>query len=286
MRAILLAGLGILITLSSRAADQPASQAYQAELTNISQRVRSGDYQALFDAAKLPASVAVPYISGWAGWGPGPRPPTDQSARAALQEVAGYADFLREDIAKASAEGRVPGYDFNTLEEIDTPEAAQVVAPYLFDVKTVTPPNGDLQGDSNVGAALLTLQRMNIPNAPKISSEASNSAVLIAWQRWAIANGLVSKGWSSRVGAPSWLLALDAAGSTAPSRPKPSPMQIKNSPSPSSSPSPFTAATANPSNTPPSVLETTSPKNTLTVVSIGVVVLLAIVGVFMWKKRP
>ena len=219
--------------------------------------------------------------------GPGPRPPADQSARAALQQVAGYEDFLREDIAKASAEGRVPGYDFNTLEEIATPEAAQVVAPYLFDFKTVTPPNGDLEGDSNVGAALLALQRMNIPSAPKISSEASNSAVLIAWQRWAIANGLVPKGWSSRVGAPSWLLALDAAGSAAPSRPKPSPTQIKYSPTPTASESPLTAATANPTNTPPSALETTSTKNLLFIWGSVVLVLLVIAAVVVvLRKRP
>jgi hypothetical protein len=108
--------------------------------------------------------------------------------------VNGYAAYLQDDLAKANAEGTVPGYDFIILEEIDTPKAASVIAPYLFDFDTMTPPDGDLPGDSNLGGALLALRRMNLPDAPSLSPEASNSTALKSMAKMGHSEGIRAQG--------------------------------------------------------------------------------------------
>jgi hypothetical protein len=243
-----------------------------AKLSEISRRVSSGDYNALFEAAKLPAPVAVPYISKWAGWGPGPRPQSDQAARAALRQVNGYAAYLRDDVAKASAGGIVPVYDFIIMEQIATPEAAAVVASYLFDFKTTMPPDGDLLGDSNVGEAMLSLVRMKLPDAPSMAPGMLNSAELIAWQKWAIAKGYVPKDWSSRVGAPAWMLKMEAW-----KPPTPTPLATK-------SPSPVAASSPSSANVPAAAASKPLGYTAATLTAV-ILALLVLTGVFAWKRR-
>jgi hypothetical protein len=185
------------------------------KLDNITSRVRSGDYSALNEVSAFPAPIAVPYLEFWM------RPLSTGQQRAAASEalgqVQGYADYIQQDMGKTTAEGVVPVSDFGLLEAIGTPEAAAVVAPYLFDFKTITPQEGDLMGDSNLFEALDTLTQMKLPGAPPPQSpQMSHSAYLIEWQRWAISKGFVPKEWSSRVGAPAWLARMDEVENAVP----------------------------------------------------------------------
>jgi len=257
-------------------------------LDNITNRVRGGDYNALKEASTLPAPIAVPYLEFWM------RPlSTEQQRKAAseaLGQVQGYADYIRQDMAKTTAEGGVPESDFELLAAIGTPEAAAVVAPYLFDFKTITPQRGDLMGDSNLFEALDTLTRMKLPEAPPPQSpQMSHSAYLMEWQRWAISKGLVPKEWSSRVAAPAWLIRMDAVEKAVPmpvltttTAQQPArtavPLSSIASGSPSSTNTPPAAIS-------PSAVENASGGNPLAIVVGVVVVLLVIWGLFTWKKR-
>jgi hypothetical protein len=197
------------------------TQAQEELLTTTTQRVRSGDYKALFEAAKLPPEIAIPYISYWGTDRVGPRAPSD-IVRAALIQVHGYADYIKADIAKAGAvappyKGMVPWYDFEILSLIATHEAAAIVAPYLFDfqMRGEPPAPGSFCGtctlDANCDGAVLSLELMNWGDAPAGEfSQMDNSAILIAWQKWAISKGYVPKDWSSKVQAPAWMLQMDA----------------------------------------------------------------------------
>jgi len=223
-------GFATAICLGQTTPSQSPSptQAQEELLDSISQRVRSGDYKALFEAAKLPPEIAIPYISQWGTDGPGPRPPSDSVVRAALIQVHGYADYIKADIAKAGAvappyKGMVPWYDFETLSLISTPEAAAIVAPYLFDfqMRGEPPSPGSFCGtstlDANCDGAVSSLELMNWGDAPAGEfSQMDNSAILIAWQKWAISKGYVPKDWSSRVQAPAWMLQMEAFGRTPP----------------------------------------------------------------------
>jgi hypothetical protein len=185
-------------------------------LDNITNRVRGGDYSALNEVATMPASVAVPYLHFWIDPGNAPQL---KAATQAFRQVQGAADYLKQDMSDMTAQGSVPVNDFGLLELIGTSAAAAVVAPYLFDFKTTLPQDGDVAGDSNVGEAIYTLERMKLSGAPSPQPpEMSNAADLIAWQKWAISKGYVPSSWVSKIGAPKWMLELDAAeGLTHPS---------------------------------------------------------------------
>jgi hypothetical protein len=176
--------------------------------------------------------------------------------------------------------------DFEVAELINTPEAAAVLAPYLFDFKTITPQEGDLAGDSNVNEALYTLTQMKLTGAPLSKSPGiSNSAYLMEWQRWAIAKGFVPQSWSSRVGAPASWLKLDAI-----ERQPPTLIHSKSSQQtpPSASPS-LPTPTNTPSPSPaPSVSATKAPSGSTFTTWGAVVLVLLIIGgvVVMLKRRP
>jgi len=263
-------------------------QAQETLLSGLSQRIRAGDSNALFEAAKLPAQVAIPYISRWANSSLGSGPVDDQTVSAALREVPGYADYLQQDMSKRTAEGRVPVEDFDTLRIIGTPEAASIIAPYLFDFKTVTPQDRDLAGDSNVGEAVYRLAQMKLAGAPPPQPiEMSNSAYLMQWQRWAIAKGFVPQSWSSRVGAPASWLKLDAMDRPAPTplaAKSPQPVRLAGSPLPAATRSPTLANNLSSAGS-SSALETKPFGYTFVIVGGVTVALLIIGGIFAWKRR-
>lgn len=249
----------------------------QSELSGITSRVYAGDYSALSEVAKMPASVAVPYLYWWTGRNPNQQ--QREIIRNALRQVQGYANYLQQDMANASSEGVVPVYDFDILQDIGTPKAAAVVAPYLFDFKTITPPDRDLAGESNVGDAVWTLQQMKLPDAPNFSPQTPNSTVLVAWQRWAIAKGFVPESWISRVGAPIWLKELDAYGESAPA-PAKSPKQLQAQGPPASA-----EASAAPSASAPPVVQPSAPSRSALVMTGAALVLLILGGIITWKRR-
>jgi len=253
----------------------------RAKLNSISDHVDSGDYNALYEAAEMPASVAVPYLEFWTGLGRTPQ--QHEAAVEALRNVQGYADYLRSDMSGITASGYIPSKDFEILELIGTEPAAAVVAPYLFDFNTIVAPSGDLAGDSNLAEALYTLNRMKLSYAPSPVPIGlhSDSEELIAWQKWAIAKGFVPKEWTSRVGAPAWLLGMEA---WKPPTPTPQPIRTASSPLPATASSPVPTNTPPPATT-PSTVETRAPWHVSSTLIAVVLVGLIIGGIFAWKKR-
>ena len=87
------------------------------------------------------------------------------------------------------------------IAAIGTPEAAAVVAPYLFDFTTI-PDDGDMLASMTAISATLALGRMNLPGAPRPRKPDSyKTEDIIAWQQWAVTKGWVPKEWSAKVGA-------------------------------------------------------------------------------------
>jgi len=271
-----------------------ATASEKAILDNITDQVNSGNINALYDTAQVRTPVAIQYLYLWIGFGRTPQ--QERTAAAAMAQLSGYADYLQQDIADASSQGEVSGIDFEILGMIGTTAAAKVAAPYLFDQRTISygTPSGLKPGETPVdipqvdnfcGAAKLALEQMNLPGSPKITPDMSNSAEVVAWQKWVIAQGLVPKEWESRVGAPEWLLRLDAAEATLPS---PSRAAISAQQNQSLSPGGSTAGSVGAASISPSpglAAETEAPKFPGTAVITAVILLLIAGGIFAWKRR-
>lgn len=271
-----------------------ASRNQKVVLNRISDSVNSGDYAALYEAAKMPAPVAIPYLYMWTRAGSVPNTQKDSAICSALGLVQAYSGYLQQDIANIFAQGSIPVNDFEILGLIKTPEAAKVAAPYLFDPRSI-----DLNKDGRpydiCGLAELALSKMTFSDAPKdgpLTPYVSRSTVLVEWQKWAIAKGFVPKDWSSRIGAPMWMLRLDVMDK--PTTP-PIAAKLPQRPSRATAPLPFVASISpvssktplrSPSAT-PSVSEITSSKSTLSIWG-GVVLVLIVIGgvVIVSRRRP
>jgi hypothetical protein len=288
---LLFFGFAAISCFGQESVTAPASdgQSDQLKLASISQRIRAGDNNALFEAAKLPAEISIPYISRWAIGGPGAGPLSNQIVSVALRQVQGYADYLKEDMSVNTAQGSVPVDDFEILEVIGTPEAAAIAAPYLFDFKTNRPQEGDLAGDSNVGEALYTLDRMKLVGAPPPQpDEMSNAAYLVEWQKWAISKGYVPNGWASKIGAPKWMLQLDVAEGlthTPVAAVTANPPRIISSAATALPSPPVPTDTASPSAR-PSLIGTAVAGCTYYLLTAVAFVLVIVGGILVWKKRP
>ena len=189
--------------LAKSDAQQPelARDAAEAELRVISKRIDNGNYDAFFDAAKLPHSVAIPFLFEWASF-PGDDRKKGEAAVRALKKVQGYAETYRKDLAEATRLGGVNDEAFEILSMIGTDEAAAVVAPYLFDF-TMVQPRGDLKGSISAYSASVALVRMKIAGAPAGDGDGLHDFNdIVSWQKWAIARSFVPKDWNSRVGLP------------------------------------------------------------------------------------
>jgi hypothetical protein len=228
-------GLLRLIWLTLPLFDCVASTDYRTTLAGVTAEVEAGNYDALSEASKLPADVAVPYLELWTRLKNCFDTKANEAAANALRNTNGAVQYITRDLAARTAQNNVALYDFVLLEIIRTQEAAAAVAPYLFDFKTSRPPNGDLPGDDNWAEAYNTLNRMNLPDTPSSNPPARDSLLFVEWQKWAVAKGYVPKDWSSRVGAPQVFLALEKYGVVFDGSPiNPS----KPAPSTSASPSP------------------------------------------------
>ena len=191
----------IVILLSAELAQSADSDtARRAKLDNITSRVRAGDASALKEVSTVPAEFAVPYLMFWIKNSSSGKPQYEEAMKA-LKNVSGVVDYLKQEIEDTLAKGLFPRYNFIALGEIGTPEVAVVVAPYLFDDRQF-----ELGHRRSVPAisAVVALKKMKFADAPQ--TETTNSRALIAWQKWAIAKGLVPKDWNSKVGAPKWML--------------------------------------------------------------------------------
>jgi len=228
--AVLLLSVLLASTTPASPDSTPANE--NARLSEITNRVFAGKYDALYEVTQMPPAIAIPYLYKWTRYRGGDKPEEYETANKALQMVDGWAGYLRADIAKILAQGGVPGRDFEIIEAIGTLEAAAVAAPYLFDSRRITMNEGE-PPDSLVGWAATKLTRMKLPDAPKASPYIRSAVTLVEWQRWAIAKGLVPKEWSSRVGAPAWWLERDAMSPIAQDYskpPTPQPANVLSSP--------------------------------------------------------
>ena len=147
--------------------------------------------------------------------------------------------------------------------------------------------NNGASWDNFCGAAEMALEAMKFPDAPKLPIPTTSSEALIAWQKWAIAKGFVPKNWSSRVGAPAWLLGEEANERIGPrSVAAKSPQQTQ----PLGSPLSATANSPVPSNSPPhsvslSAVESKAFGHVYRILLAVVLILLIIGGIFAWKRN-
>ena len=194
----------------AQSADSTADAERRAKLNDITSRVRAGDYSALEEVSTVPTKFAVPYLMFWMQHSKSGNPQFDAAVQA-IRNVPGYADWFRQEIEKSLALGVIPVNDYPILGAIGTLEMAAAVAPYLFDGRLFETEHEN-RPESPCGFAMMALTTMKLTDAPK--EILPMSARLIAWQKWAIEKGFVPKEWSSKVGAPKWLIEMDPAWGT------------------------------------------------------------------------
>ncbi|HEX4485935.1 MAG TPA: hypothetical protein VH088_06690 [Terriglobales bacterium] len=194
--------------------------AIQVKMQEIGAQVDVGDYTGIAEAAHFPTPIAVRFTYGLYNRGSSIDDRRYKAVIAALRRVPGHADYLREDMARIAVNGDFSEKDYDILSLINSREAQAVIAPYLFDLRETPVVSGDSPFDrgDNCGEAVIALERMTIPDAPKRSLATSNSENLIAWQKWAMANDFVPANWISRVGAPEVWLKFERLEKAAPSR--------------------------------------------------------------------
>jgi hypothetical protein len=185
----------------------PVDGTFRAKKIELHHRIEAGDYTALADAASMPAGVSIPYLWWYADQA---SHPAREPARAALKNVRGYEGYFVTKLGAASASGGVDEQSFEILSVIGTHEAAAVVAPYLFDFTTTDAGSDTLSSIAAVSAAI-SLGGMKLPGAAVQGDQKfCNADDVVAWQKWAVAQGMVPKEWSSRVGNDKVLRQLRA----------------------------------------------------------------------------
>ena len=162
---------------------------------------RDRDYSAFLEAGQLPANISIPFLFQAAEAGPDPE--AKHKAMEALKNLHGFKEDFQRTIATMADKEQDPGQEFQMLTAIGTLEAAEVIAPYLFDFRGVFYENIPVS-IYNFNAAW-ALGRMRFGDAPTPKRpEKYGPDDRIAWQKWAIAHGMVPKEWDSRVGVPEW----------------------------------------------------------------------------------
>lgn len=185
----------------AKSRDTPTAE-QQATLNNLSRRVEAGDYAALEETAKLPAAVAIRYLMMWLRWDYN-LARTD-ALKSAFRAIPGYADYLAKALADETADNPNAERAFEALELIATPEAAAVVAPYLFDHKKRVGGGNSSRDEWNIENAAFTLSAMGLPDGPthRPALIDPSSDLIVAWQLWALQKGYVPKEWSNQLGVP------------------------------------------------------------------------------------
>lgn len=202
---------GLLVCSANCSGDQAVDLANdKLKAHQIWDRVMNhGDDAALYEASALAAPTVVRMLSILA------LDRTTDPKRAAialdvLRKVPGSAEYLGDKLSEATKKGTVDVSSFRILGMIATPEAVAVVAPYVFDF-TSTSGRGDVTGDTNAFTAARTLGRMNLRNSPmQMQPNLYQSKEYIAWQTWAVDQGLVPAEWRERIGKDPLLKEIQA----------------------------------------------------------------------------
>lgn len=175
-------------------------------VANINARVLRGENAALDEAAKLPANVGIPLLHEYISANREKKGGRFTAARNALLRITHYEKYYIDRIAVAAGNESVDVEAFETLAAIDTPEAAAVVAPYLFNFGG-TSSKGDIGAEINAISAMASLDAMTIPDAPTHKQpEGFKIPDFLAWQKWAINKGFVPA--STKTYTPQWLVDL------------------------------------------------------------------------------
>jgi len=175
------------------------SEAETTKLRELERRIDSGEFDALFELAKMRPSVALPFIYYGYLETIGDSPQRREVARKALRSVQGISGYFREQLADPATSPWREDQAFGILSMIGTREAAGVVAPYVFDFSG-SPGTGDVFETSTAIFATIALMGMKLADAPTGAREEWQMDDIVLWQRWAIKNGFVPKEWNSRVG--------------------------------------------------------------------------------------
>lgn len=193
--------------LSAEVGAKESRESQQARLQEIGERALDGnDPQALAEAATLPRDIAIPFLSRYLWSYEDQKGAYFDAARRAMMNIPGYEKYFADKLAAASRRGGVDNETFDLLSLIGTPEAAAVVAPYLFDF-SMTPGDGHIRAEVNAASAAWALGKMNLGDAPARPGF-HGSAGMIAWQKWAIGKGLVPRTRKAEV--PVWLVAIES----------------------------------------------------------------------------
>ena len=204
---------GLLISVACSAEPRhtaPDNTALREKLRELNQRVSERDYSAFTEAAELPGSSSVPFLWSYARTR-GDDPQEQSKALEAIKHVHGFKNYLQERITEITEKQRDPRQEFEILGTIGNLEAAEVVAPYLFDFR-MPAHSGDSSVDIYNFSAAWTLGAMRLADSPTSASpEKYGPEEHVAWQKWAITHQMVPKEWNARVGLPDWQYRLFAA---------------------------------------------------------------------------
>jgi len=195
----------ILATFASYASGQPGQKELDAALqakkvVELERRVKQRDFSALADARKLPPETGIQFLLEQARFDPSD-PDRRDRALLELRHVHGVKGFFEQRLATKDEYRRDPTRLFAALTAIGNDEAAEILAPYLFDF---TIGNEREATAFNISAAV-ALGGMRLPDTPTTKRPSRYGLEdLIGWQKWAIKRQFVPATWTSRIGLPEW----------------------------------------------------------------------------------
>ena len=189
--------------------DEAHKMALRQKFWAFQERIDEKDYTALFDAADLPGAAGVSFIWSYAH-ADGADPQTRPKALEAIKRAHGFKDSMQTKIGLITDREGDPTNAVEILTAIGNREAAEVIAPYLFDFRY--PREGNhIDGRIYNDMAAQELGKMHFGDAPTPDGWGGyGPEKLIVWQKWAIAHAMVPKEWNARVGIPKWQYELAA----------------------------------------------------------------------------
>lgn len=186
----------------------PEEQAVNQQCNELSRRIDQGDYSAIHEAIQLPGSMAARFLWLYAH-SDGADPQVRIKALEAIKLTHNFKDYYQQKLTDMAEKGEAPLRVYDILIAIGNHEAAAVVAPDLFECGTLTP-DGKLSGKVLNMRAAWVFGKMHFPDAPSaVDPYEYGPDENIAWQKWAIAHGMVPKAWEARVGVPEWQYRTD-----------------------------------------------------------------------------
>lgn len=189
--------------------NQSAETEIRQKIADLHLRIEKRDYTAFLDAVELNGISSVSFLWCYAHGGD-PDPQTRPKALEAMKQIRGFKEYFQTEMTSITDRERDPWNEVQILTAIGNREAAEVIAPYLFDYRF--PSAGDyVDGPIYNRLAAQALGKMHFADAPIPDASGGYAPEkLIAWQRWAIDHEMVPKEWASRVGIPEWQYKLAA----------------------------------------------------------------------------